>query len=40
MQKLRVKYWEKIKIMELQNLVFLEETGIMLGLARTQGKRI
>src|SRR4028118_535606 len=28
-QKLRVKYWEKIKKVEVQNLVFLDETGIM-----------
>ena len=28
-QKLRVKYWEKIKKIEVLNLVFLDETGIM-----------
>ncbi len=28
-QKLRVKYWEKIKKVEVQKLVFLDETGIM-----------
>ena len=32
-QNLRVKYWEKIKKIEAHNLVFLDETGIMLGLA-------
>ena len=37
-QKLRVKYWEKIKKVEVQNLVFLDETGIMLGLARTHAR--
>ena len=28
-QKLRVEYWEKIKNIEVQNLVFLDETGSM-----------
>ena len=30
-QKLRVEYWEKIKDIEPENLVFLDETGILLG---------
>jgi hypothetical protein len=34
-QKLRVEYWEKMKNIEAENLVFLDETGIILGLART-----
>lgn len=34
-QKLRVDYWEKVKDIDPINLVFLEETGVMLGLART-----
>jgi hypothetical protein len=34
-QKLRVEYWEKIRNIEVQNLVFLDETGMMLGLARS-----
>jgi len=37
-QKLRVEYWEKIKNIEASNLVFLDETGIMLGLARTHAR--
>jgi hypothetical protein len=37
-QKLRVEYWEKIKKIEVQNVVFLDETGIMLGLARTHAR--
>jgi putative transposase len=37
-QNLRVKYWEKIKKIEAHNLVFLDETGIMLGLARTHAR--
>jgi len=37
-QKLRVEYCEKIKKIEVENLVFLDETGIMLGLARTHAR--
>ena len=37
-QKLRVEYWEKMKNIEAQNLVFLDETGIMLGLTRTHAR--
>ena len=38
MQKLRVEYWEKIREFEAQNLVFLDETGIMLGMARSHAR--
>jgi len=34
-QKLRVEYWEKIKHIDPKNLVFLDETGILLGVTRT-----
>lgn len=37
-QKLRVEYWEKIRDIEAQNLVFLDETGIMLGLVRSHAR--
>ena len=37
-QKLRVEYWEKIKHIEPENLVFLDETGILLGLTRTHAR--
>jgi hypothetical protein len=37
-QKLRVEYWEKIKDIEPENLVFLDETGIILGLTRTHAR--
>ncbi len=37
-QKLRVEYWEKIKHIEPENLVFLDETGILLGLTRTYAR--
>ncbi|MGB7058986.1 MAG: IS630 family transposase, partial [Geitlerinemataceae cyanobacterium] len=36
--KLRRDYWSKIKDVETQNLVFLDETGILLGLNRTHAR--
>jgi hypothetical protein len=33
--KLRLEYWEKVKDIEPKNLVFLDETGVLLGLTRT-----
>jgi hypothetical protein len=30
--KLRLEYWEKVKQIEPLNLVFLDETGVLLGL--------
>jgi hypothetical protein len=33
--KLRLEYWEKVKDIELKNLVFLDETGVLLGLTIT-----
>jgi hypothetical protein len=33
--KLRLEYWEKVKQIELLNLVFLDETGVLLNLNRT-----
>ena len=29
-QKLRVEYWEKVKNIDPNNLVFLDETGVLL----------
>lgn len=37
-QKLRVEYWEKVKDLDPNNLVFLDETGVLLGLARTHAR--
>ena len=37
-QKLRVEYWEKVKNIDPNNLVFLDETGVLLGLARTHAR--
>jgi transposase len=37
-QKLRVEYWEKIRNIEPENLVFLDETAIILGLARSYAR--
>ena len=33
-----MEYWEKIKHIEPKNLVFLDETGILLGLSRTHAR--
>jgi len=38
-QKLRVEYWEKVKNIDPNNLVFLDETGVLLGLARTDARK-
>lgn len=37
-QNFRAEYWEKVKDIETENLVFLDETGIILGLARTHAR--
>ena len=36
--KLRLEYWEKVKNIKPQNLVFLDETGVLLGLRRTHAR--
>ena len=38
MQKLRNQYWEQVKEVEPENLVFLDEMGVMLGLTRTHAR--
>ena len=37
-QKLRAEYWKKVKDIDPDNLVFLDETGVLLGLARTHAR--
>lgn len=37
-QKLRAEYWEKVKDIDPDNLVFLDETGVLLGLSRTHAR--
>jgi len=37
-QKLRAEYWEKIKDIEVKNLIFLDEMGLLLGLTRSHGR--
>ena len=37
-QKLRGEYWQRVKDIEPSNLVFLDETGVMLGLTRTYAR--
>ena len=36
--KLRLEYWEKVKQIDPKNLVFLDETGVLLGLTRTHAR--
>jgi hypothetical protein len=38
-QKLRGEYWEKVKNIAPDNLVFLDEMGVLLGLTRKYAKR-
>jgi transposase len=37
-QKLRVEYWEEVKDIAPENLIFLDEMGVLLGLTRTHGR--
>jgi hypothetical protein len=37
-QQLRCKYWELVKDIEPENLVFLDETGVELRLTRTHAR--
>ena len=37
-QKLRAEYWEKVKELDPDNLVFWDDTGVLLGLARTNAR--
>lgn len=37
-QKLRKEYWEQVKNLEPEDLVFLDETGVLLGLTRTHAR--
>ena len=38
MQKLRIEYWEKVRDIAPENLVFLDEMGVLLGLTRTYAR--
>jgi hypothetical protein len=37
-QKLRGEYWEKVKNVDPENLVFLDEMGVLLGLTRNYAR--
>jgi len=37
-QRLRAEYWTQVKEVDLQNLVFLDEMGVLLGLMRTHAR--
>ena len=39
-QLLRREYWEQVKDVELKNLVFLDEAGVLLGLMRTHARAL
>lgn len=39
-QKLRSEYWEQVKHLEPENLVFLDEMGVLLGLTRTHARGV
>ena len=40
MQLLRSDYWERIKLIDPENLVFLDEMGVLLGLTRTHARSL
>ncbi|MEH2388380.1 MAG: transposase [Nostoc sp.] len=37
-QKLRIEYWEKVKHIDREDLVFIDEMGVLLGLTRTHAR--
>ena len=37
-QRLRVEYWEKVKLIDPSNLVFIDEMGVLQGLTRTHAR--
>ncbi|BDA73993.1 transposase [Calothrix sp. PCC 7716] len=37
-QKLRLEFWEEVKAIDPENLVFLDEMGVLLGLTRTHAR--
>lgn len=39
-QNLRLEYWAQVKEIDLNNLVFLDEMGILLGLMRTHARAL
>ena len=36
--EMTIEYWEKVKHIDPKNLVFLDETGVLLGLTRTHAR--
>ena len=37
-QRLRIEYWEKLKHIDPEDLVFIDEMGVLLGLTRTHAR--
>lgn len=39
-QNLRSEYWQQVKNIDPENLVFIDETGVLLGLTRTHARSV
>lgn len=39
-QKLRIEYWQQVKQVDPENLIFIDEMGVLLGLTRTQARSL
>ncbi|NEQ18697.1 MAG: IS630 family transposase [Microcoleus sp. SIO2G3] len=37
-QKLRTEYWQQVKQVDPENLIFIDEMGVLLGLTRTEAR--
>jgi putative transposase len=37
---LRIEYWQQVKQVDPENLIFIDEMGVLLGLARTQARSL
>jgi putative transposase len=39
-QKLRTEYWQQVKQVDPENLIFIDEMGVLLGLTRTEARSL
>ncbi len=37
---MRIEYWQQVKQVDPENLIFIDEMGVLLGLARTQARSL
>ena len=37
---MRQEYWQEVAAIDLENLVFIDEMGVLLGLARTNARAV